>query len=107
MAARAYFEAAREAQEPRLARRATEVALFARQRALALEAAKLWQALDPTADRARQMVATLTQSGAGNELKAELEHVLAEAARHGTLGDAFFSSTRRWRRKPTRRRSSA
>ena len=52
LAARAYFEAARESQEPRLARRATEVALFARQRSLALEAAKLWQSLDPTAERA-------------------------------------------------------
>ena len=90
LGARAYFEAAREAQDARLARRATEVALFARQRSLALEAAKLWQALDPTAERARQMVATLTQSGAGNELKAELEHVLADAAASGTLGDAFI-----------------
>jgi tetratricopeptide (TPR) repeat protein len=90
LAARAYYEAAREAQEPRLARRATEVALFARQRALALEAAKLWLSLDPSADRARQMVATLTQSGAGNELKAELEHVLAEAAASNALGDAFM-----------------
>jgi len=90
LAARAYYEAARESQEPRLARRATEVALFARQRSLALEAAKLWLALDPNADRARQMVATLTQSGAGNELKAELEHVLAEAASNGTQGDAFL-----------------
>jgi tetratricopeptide (TPR) repeat protein len=90
LAARAYLEAARESQEARLARRATEVALFARQRSLALEAAKLWQALDPGAERARQMVATLTQSGAGNELKAELEHVLADAAANGTLGDAFI-----------------
>ncbi len=90
LAARAYFEAARESQEPKLARRATEVALFARQRSLALEAAKLWQSLDPTAERAKQMVATLTQSGAGNELKAELQHVLADAAAAGTLGDAFI-----------------
>jgi tetratricopeptide (TPR) repeat protein len=90
LGARAYFEAAKEAQDARLARRATEVALFARQRALALEAARLWQALDPGAERARQMVATLTQSGAGNELKAELEHVLADASASGTLGDAFL-----------------
>jgi len=91
LAARAYFEAARDAQDARLARRATEVALFARQRNLALESARLWLALDPTAERARQMVATLTQSGAGNELKAELEHVLAEAATNGSaLSDAFM-----------------
>ena len=91
LAARAYFEAARDAQDARLARRATEVALFARQRNLALESARLWLALDPSAERARQMVATLTQSGAGNELKAELEHVLAEAATNGSaLSDAFM-----------------
>jgi tetratricopeptide (TPR) repeat protein len=91
LAARAYLEAAREAQDPRLARRATEVALFARQRSLALEAAKLWQALDPSAERAKQMVATLTQAGAGGELKADLERVLAEAAANGNaLGEAFL-----------------
>jgi len=91
LAARAYFEAAREAQDPRLARRATEIALFARQRSLALEAAKLWLALDPSAERAKQMVATLTQAGAGGELKTDLERVLAEAAANGNaLGDAFL-----------------
>jgi tetratricopeptide (TPR) repeat protein len=90
LAARAYFEAARDSQDAQLARRATEVALFARQRDLALEAARLWSRLDPTADRARQMVATLAQPGAGGDLKGELERVLAEAgADSKTLGDAF------------------
>jgi tetratricopeptide (TPR) repeat protein len=90
LAARAYFEAARDAQDPELARRATEVALFARQRDLALEAARLWLKLDPNADRAKQMVATLSQPGAGGDMKAELERVLAEAgADSKTLGDAF------------------
>ena len=42
LAARAYLEAAREAQDPRIARRATEIALAARQRGLAQESAKLW-----------------------------------------------------------------
>src|SRR5437868_14290813 len=40
LAARAYYEAARDARDAQLARRATEVALFARQRDLALEASK-------------------------------------------------------------------
>jgi len=70
--------------------RATEVALFARQRPLALESAKLWATLDPSADRARQLVATLSQAGTGTDLKRELERVLAEAAANGkSLGDAF------------------
>jgi tetratricopeptide (TPR) repeat protein len=90
LAARAYFEAARDAQDPELARRATEVALFARQRDLALDAARLWLKLDPSADRAKQMVATLSLPGAGGDVKAELARVLAEAgADPKTLGDAF------------------
>jgi tetratricopeptide (TPR) repeat protein len=90
LAARAYFEAARDAQDAELARRATEVALFARQRDLALEAARLWLKLDPSADRAKQMVATLSLPGAGGDIKAELGRVLAEAgADSKTLGDAF------------------
>jgi tetratricopeptide (TPR) repeat protein len=91
LAARAYFEAAREARDPVLARRATEIALFARQRTLALEAAKLWQQLDPKAERARQMVTSLAISGAGSDLKAELQRVLIEAAANDkSLGDAFL-----------------
>lgn len=91
LAARAYFEAARDARDPVLARRATEIALFARQRSLALEAARLWQELDPKADRARQMVASLAMSGAGSDLKAELQRVLIEAAANDkSLGEAFL-----------------
>ena len=90
LAARAYFEAAQDSQDAQIARRATEVALFARQRDLALEAARLWSKLDPSADRAKQMVATLSQPGAGGDIKAELERVLAEAgADSKTLADAF------------------
>src|ERR1700693_1002353 len=90
LAARAYYEAARDSQDAQIARRATEVALFARQRDLALEAARLWLKLDPCADRAKQMVATLSQPGTGGDIKAELERVLAEAgADSKTLADAF------------------
>jgi tetratricopeptide (TPR) repeat protein len=90
LAARAYYEAARDSQDAQIARRATEVALFARQRDLALEAARLWAKLDPSADRAKQMVATLSQPGSGGDIKAELERVLAEAgADSKTLADAF------------------
>ena len=90
LAARAYYEAARDSQDAQIARRATEVALFARQRDLALEAARLWSKLDPSADRAKQMVATLSQPGSGGDIKAELERVLAEAgADSKTLADAF------------------
>jgi tetratricopeptide (TPR) repeat protein len=95
VAARAYYEAAREAQDASLARRATEVALFARQRSLALQAAQLWQKLDPTSDRARQMVTMLALPGSGTDLKADLERLLADAAGKGnTLGEAFLQLNR-------------
>ena len=95
IASRAYLEAARAAQDPALARRATEVALFARQRTMALEAAQLWQKLEPDADRPRQLVSSLQESGAGSDMKGELERLLAEAASNGaTLGDAFMQLNR-------------
>jgi tetratricopeptide (TPR) repeat protein len=95
LAARAYYEAARDAQDPTLARRATEIALFARQRGLAMDAAQLWQRLDPSSDRARQMVTMLGQPGASGDLKNDLERVFADAAGNGqTLGDAFLQLNR-------------
>ncbi len=91
LAARAYFEAAREVRDPRIARRATEVALAARMRGLAQESAKLWSTLDPAAERPRQVLAALAISTAdgklGNDstvfdidLKMRLEKVIADAA---------------------------
>jgi len=95
LAARAYYEAARDAQDPALAQRATEIALFARQRALAADAAQLWQKLDPSSERARQMVTMLGQAGTSGDLKSDLERVLADAAANGkTLGDAFMQLNR-------------
>ena len=100
LAARAYFEAAREVKDARLARRATEIALAARQRTLAVDAAKLWAELDPAAERPKQVVAGLSggPSGGGDlrsDLKADLERALADAAVAGPrLGEAFLQLNR-------------
>jgi len=97
LAARAYYDVAREARDPRFARRATEIALAARQRTLALDAATLWLELDPTADRAKQVVAGLKGGSdvRGADLKADLERALAEAAAAGPrLGEAFLELNR-------------
>ena len=103
LAARAYFEAARDTRDARLARRATEISLAARQRGLAVEAARLWAELDPAADRPKQVIAglsgaaagTLDGRGFGTDLKAELERALAEAAAAGSrLGEAFMQLNR-------------
>jgi tetratricopeptide (TPR) repeat protein len=98
VAARAYYEAAREMRDPALASRAaqlaskaTELALRTRQRDLALEAAKLWQQLDPDSDAARQMVTALGQAGRTGDLKSDLARLLADAAAKGSgLREAFL-----------------
>jgi tetratricopeptide (TPR) repeat protein len=104
LAARAYYEAAREGREPALARRATEISLVARQRSLAIESARLWGELDPVADRPRQVIAALTSGNAGRgteavgndtELKAELERAIAQAASSADgVGEAFLQLNR-------------
>jgi len=110
LAARAYFEAARDTRDPRLARRATEISLAARQRGLAVEAARLWAELDPAAERPKQVIAGLSGGAAaggldgrgfGTDLKAELERALAEAAAAGSrLGDAFMQLNRMLANEP-------
>ena len=105
VAARSLLEVARETSDPSIARRATEVALFARQRALATEAAKLWQELEPAAERPRQVVAALAAGGAipnrfqdeapESELRARLEKFLADAAAGGTgVAEPFLQLNR-------------
>ena len=89
---------ARHRASPALARRATEIGLATRQRAIALEAARLWAQLDPDAERAaadrrrrcppaaaasRRWPAAATTQGRGSSV------LLAEAA----------ASPRRWRRR--------
>lgn len=55
----AFLEVARETRDPRVARRATEVAWSARFMPAALEAATLWLQTDPDSARARQTVIAL------------------------------------------------
>ena len=103
LAARAYFEAARDVRDARLARRATELAVSARQRGLAVEAARLWAELDPAAQRPKQVIAGLSGGatgvgeppGFGSELKSEIERALADAASSAPrLGEAFMQINR-------------
>lgn len=54
-----YLDLAKKTRDPRIARRATEIAVFSRDQAAALDAAKLWIKLDPEAPRAGQTLAAL------------------------------------------------
>ena len=105
LAARAYVDAARATSDARLARRATEIAIASRQRALVQDAAKLWAELDPAAERPKRVLAALAaddgksgaipDSAADDELRARIERVLADAALSGPgVGEVFMQINR-------------
>ena len=72
------LELANNTRDPRYAQRATEAALFARNEAQALEAARLWLALEPDAIAARQSLAALLVSQRKlSEAKSHLQFLLA------------------------------
>ncbi len=68
IAAQAYLEMARTTRDPRIARRATEVALYGRYPDIAVEAAKLWLATEKDSVAARQTLAALFVNS--NDLKS-------------------------------------
>jgi tetratricopeptide (TPR) repeat protein len=100
VSARAYLDAARTAQDARLAERATEIAIAARDRTLVHDAADLWTHLDPAAERPKQVLAAveannLPSTAANDELRGRIEHVLANAALTGAgVGDVFMQINR-------------
>lgn len=76
LSANVYADLARGTRDPRIARRATEVAYFSQQHALALESARLWVELEPDSAQARQTYWTLLASTGKVE---ELGGALADA----------------------------
>jgi Flp pilus assembly protein TadD len=63
LAAQAYLDLARTTRDPRVARRAAQLAYEARQFDSAVEAFKLWQELEPSSPLAKQMLLSLLLSG--------------------------------------------
>jgi tetratricopeptide (TPR) repeat protein len=59
LAARTYLEVAKRTRDPRLARRTVEVASSARLNDVAIEAARLWEAMEPSSPQALQITAAL------------------------------------------------
>ncbi|MDO8313833.1 MAG: tetratricopeptide repeat protein [Rugosibacter sp.] len=80
IASEVYFDLAKNTRDPRIVRRAAEVALYARQYPTALEASRMWVAIDPQAREAQRMLATLLlASGRIDELAISLAHDLENA----------------------------
>ncbi len=81
-----YLDLARQTRDPRIARRAVEVAMFARDQAGALEAARLWAAGEPDSERARQtLVALLLNAGSLAEAEPILRTLLKQDSANGFL----------------------
>lgn len=75
-----YMKAARDSTDPRVAERATQVALFSKQNDKALEAAYLWLAREPNNTAARKIIAMLLlKTGRQDEALAQLDQVLIHA----------------------------
>ncbi len=74
LSAEAYTDLAVRTRDARVAKRATEVAMFARNPTLALKNARLWQSLEPASPKALQMLSSLlVNSGRIAEAKPYLQ----------------------------------
>lgn len=82
LALEAYMDLTRTTRDPRIARRAAEIALFARRYDVALEATRLWAEADPGSPQPRQMLTSLqAATGRNADLEASLAPQLANAGK--------------------------
>lgn len=73
-----YRDLAKETRDPRIARRATEIAMHSRDMGMALDDARLWSETEPESDSAKQaLIQLLAIKGNYAELKTELATLLA------------------------------
>lgn len=87
LAAQTFVELAKRTRDPRIARRAVEVANFARMPGLALEAARIWQDSDPASAQALQAVTVLLiQSKRVEEAEPYIVKLLAPDANAAANG---------------------
>ena len=81
-AVKEYLAAAKESQDPAVAERATRIAVYARDDARALAAAKLWAQLQPHNIQAHQVAAAMyVRAGKTQKAHDELEKIIADSKR--------------------------
>lgn len=89
LSAATYLETARRTGDYRLAQRATRIAIYARENAIALNAARLWVELQPGNDEAHKSVAALLiASGQNAQARPHLDKLLKnprQDSNHGYL----------------------
>src|SRR5216684_3205174 len=93
LSAQAYVDLAKRTRDPRIARRATEVALYARMNNAAVEAATVWHETEPGSTRPLQALAgLLVAAGRYDEALPSLKKLLAGSA--NDPGSGFTQLTR-------------
>jgi tetratricopeptide (TPR) repeat protein len=88
LAAQGYLDLAKTTRDPRLARRATEIATYARLQNIALESARLWYETDKNNPQARQQLLGLLLSG--NKLQEAKPHLQAIVSADGNPAQGFM-----------------
>lgn len=102
LSASAYMDLARSTRDPRVARRAAEMALHGRNLDMALQATRLWVEIDPESPQARQMMAGLLVSA--NRLEELQPHVAKLLAQEGeNLNDGLLRLNRLFARYPDKK----
>lgn len=88
-----YLRLAQETRDPRLAERATRIALYARRTAEAQEAGELWAELDPQNVEARQSLAALyIRDGKTDQALSHIEEILSYSAEGADNGFMVIAS---------------
>ena len=99
VAAAAYMDLARATRDPRIAKRAAEMALYARQPDNAMELARLWTEIEPESVQAKQtLVGLLLAAKRLDEATAQLGKMLALQGEH--LGESLPQLNRLLARYP-------
>ena len=102
LSASAYMDLARSTRDPRVARRAAEMALHGRNLDMALQATRLWVEIDPESSQAHQMMAGLLVSA--NRLDELQPHVAKLLAQEGeNLSDGLMRLNRLFARYPDKK----
>jgi tetratricopeptide (TPR) repeat protein len=94
LSAQAYFDLAKRTRDPRIARRATEVALYARMNSAAIDAARIWHETEPGSARPLQALGgLLVAAGRYDEALPSLKKLLASSASDPTSGFTQLTRT--------------
>lgn len=93
LSAQAYADLAKRTRDPRIAKRATEIALYARMPNAAIEAAKIWYETEPSSMQALQTLTSLLINAKRNEEALPyLQRLLA--AEGNSAADGFLQLSR-------------